>query len=283
MVQKSQHTKPKRGRPKRPRPSPSPEPEAAASAPPHPGADGSARFKIARRFTQRALKGKRAATAGAGAAAPPPPVEPTGPAAALDFISSGGYEAASKSHIVELQQALDGLNEPQLNLTPLHALASQPTDWTLNQLLKDKVKKLADDAAKGADDARPWVSTSAEPPQPTSTIVLRSAEELQRSLDEATAGLEKVVSNDLPEDLRLFMQGKVDALVKDLQIRRVLDQRAETFANEQKANLTEVRELLAGEIDILKKVEQHVICQQISIGQSMLFLAKVRATGQPGN
>ena len=148
-------------------------------------------------------------------------------------------------------------------------------------MLKAEVNELAE--AVGTDDTRPCVPTSAETPQPTSTNVARSAEELQRLLDIANAGLEKVVSNDLPEDLRLFMQGKVDALVEELQIRRLSDQRSETFANEQKAGLAEVKKLLAGEIDTLKKVEQHVFFQQISIGQSMLFLAKARASGNQVN
>ena len=263
---------------KRPRSTPTEEPEAAASAPPHyphPGADGSAlsvRFKIAaRRFTQSALKGKRAAAA--AAAATPSPAEPTGPAAALDFICSGGYEAASQPHIDRLQQALDGLSEPQqLNLVPLHALINQPTDWTLNLALQDKVRELVVAAAVGAEIA--------ETPQPVSA---RGAGELQTLLDAANAEMEKIVGLGLSEDVVHLVQSKADALARELQNRQELDQRAEDFVNEQASCLLEIAQLLEDEIDTLKQVQQHVGFLRMGVRQSMLFQAMSRASRLQGN
>ena len=231
--------------------------------------------RVARRITDRALLARRVVKgAAAGRAAAPTrralkgkrsaPAESTGPAAALEFISSGGYEAASQLHVDKLQQVLSGLSEPQLDLAPLQALlVSLPAGWTLNQSLQSK----AWDLVTAATDAE-----GAEALQQLSCGTSLGAEELQTKLDEANADVGKVAGLSLPQDVMRMLQNKADALARELQTRRQLDQRAAAFACEQAACLSEVRELLGGEIDLLKKVQQHVVLHRISVGQSRLFL-----------
>ena len=188
---------------------------------------------------------------------------PTGHAAALDLFCNGGFEAQAQALMGDLQQALNGLSEPQLNLAPLQSLVSRPTDWTTRPELRTKARDLAADWAQQVVSAD-GVSGS------------RSVAEIQRDIDDTHSMLSLV--GGLAEHRRARLQSEADGFIAELHARQESEQQAAAFAGGQALRIQEVREMLKAEIELLGKGCKQASLARFVMGNCRLFL-EARAHG----
>ena len=191
-------------------------------------------------------------TAAPGGAASPDPAGRTAAAAAvavLGLVSSGAYEAQAQALIGDLQQALSGLDELQLDLTPLQSLVSRrPTDWTGNTELRNKAVEL--------------VTAAAQQHPVSDGTAARSIPEIQRDLEDTHSMLSV---GGLAEHRRARLQSEADGFIAELHARQEGEQQAAAFTSGQALRIQEVREMLKAEI------ENHEEAVQLAAGLHRLM------------
>ena len=186
------------------------------------------------------------------------PADPAAAAAVavLGLVSSGAYEAKAQALIGDLQHALSGLDELQLDLTPLQSLISRPTDWTGNTELMNKAEELVTAAAQ----QRPVSDGSAA----------RGIPEIQRDIDDTHSMLSLV--GGLAEHRRARLQSEADGFIAELHARQESEQQAAAFTSGQAMRIQEVREMLKAEIENHEEAVQLAASLHRLMGMGRIFL-----------
>ena len=173
----------------------------------------------------------------------------------MKLICCGKYEEESRELTSRLQQALQGLGQPQSDLAALQALVEGP-EWTKDPHLAGVAQEL--------------VRSLAQHDLPQDAI--RSSMEVDADLKAADERLKACPMRG--EELEAYsgLLLEVNGLVTELQKAREAERRAQAFASEQALRLEEVRQLLGEEIQHRQHNLEFAVCMRAVMSDGELFL-----------